>query len=408
MGDAMTLRLTVVCPYVPYPPDHGGKAEVWGRLQGMARLGAPAQLLCWSDHSLAADTLRTMEQTCVDVLVLQPRPILSALLAFRDPPRARRLMPSGSARARIISRVREFSPDLLLLEGWTAYRCADDLRQQTRTPLVYRSQNVEVDYWRAMFEASRGYTRIRLGPNTRRIARFERLVRLSADLVLDISNADRLRSKELAQEGNALVLPGTRLPIEVNCLNWSSRDIDVLFAGNLWAPNNVSGLVWFADHVMPLLARRRPSVRVVFAGSRPSAAVRYAAARCGIQVIANPPDLAALRSRARVLMNPQVQYGGLMQKMLDYLAHGSWIVSTTIGAAGLTGRLPGVVILRDEDATFAEALIACLEREPQEPKSAPLYLDAEFGESRLVRSLDEIATALSIGPPEEVPDENRD
>jgi len=308
----------------------------------------------------------------------------------------RRLTPVGSRIDALAQNVQEFAPDLLLMESWVAFRCAQELRKRARVPLVYRSQNVEVDYWRAMSSSVRGYSRMRLSANTRRIAAFEREVRLSADLVLDISENDRLRSEVLGQMGNARVLPGTRLPVSLSEPTYHSRDVDVLFAGNLWAPNNVSGLLWFIRDVMPALLRRRPDIRVTFAGARPTSELREAAAQCGIAVIADPEDLQSLRSRARVLVNPQCAYGGLMQKMLDYFAHGAWIVSTTVGAAGLTGRLPSALMLEDEPDGFADAVIRCLERAPHDPLSAARYLNVEFGQERLARSLEEIAVALSI------------
>ena len=306
-------------------------------------------------------------------------------------------MPSPRDWIGLLDRVRRFGPGLVLLDNWPAFPFARRLSEALGRPLVYRSQNVEVDYWRGMVGTAHGLRRARLSVNARRIGRLERDVRSVASVVLDISEEDRVRSAALGQEGRSVVLPGTRLPRHVLHVPWEQRDIDVLFAGNLWAPNNVHGLAWFFERVLPAAVSKAPGLRVAVAGARPTPEVRAAALRLGVACYADPPELEGLRSRARVLMNPQLQYGGLMQKMLDYLSHDSWIVTTGVGAAGLTGELPASVCVRDDPEGFAAELVA-RSADPTVPSGAGAsYLEREFGVTRLRESIARIVAATAGG-----------
>src|SRR5215831_13735804 len=69
-----SLKLTVVHHEFPYPPTHGGKADVWSRLVGLRRLGIRVQLVCWHEGPAPTDPhVDILRETTTELIRLTPR-----------------------------------------------------------------------------------------------------------------------------------------------------------------------------------------------------------------------------------------------------------------------------------------------------------------------------------------------
>lgn len=315
------LRLTVLHHEFPFPPNHGGKADVWSRLVRLRRLGARIQLVCWNEgpEPTAAD-LDVVREIAPELIRLTPRSRWLALRELRYPPRVRRFVPSEREYREVRAKIGDFTPRLLMLDGWPAYLTGARLSAELSIPLTYRSQNVEHEYWRNQSDIATGLQRVRLRVTARRMAALERQIRRDASVVLEISAEDADRTRALGWEGRSVVLPPTWLAEPCESLKWDERDIDVLFVGNLWTPDNVDGLLWFFNRVLKNLKRRAPGARVVVAGSRPSARFRGVCESRDVTCLANPAEVQSLYARAKVLINPQLRGSGVSIKMLEFLA----------------------------------------------------------------------------------------
>src|SRR5882724_13726755 len=81
------LRVTVIHHEFPYPPIHGGKADVWSRLVGLRRLGVQIQLVCWHERSQPTTTdLGIVQEITPNLICLTPGSRWSALSELRYPP----------------------------------------------------------------------------------------------------------------------------------------------------------------------------------------------------------------------------------------------------------------------------------------------------------------------------------
>lgn len=376
------MRLTVIAHESPYPPVHGGRADVWHRLVALRDLGHPAQLVFWHDAHLTADESSTLASASAGLVQLRQRPRWEAALELRYPPRVRRFVPRASEWERALSAIRSFGPSALLLENWPAYLFAGRLSAVLGVPLIYRAQNVETDYWRGQVAAAGGLRKLRLALTASRIARLEQEIRTSSAAVLDISQADFERARELRWAGAVHeVLRPTWNPGPSGCARASST-IDVLFVGNLWTPNNLAGVAWLLDEVLPRLRTQRPGLRVTIAGSGPSAPLLERCRAAGVICIPDPADLKPLYDTARVLVNPQRAGGGVSIKMIEFLVQECHVVSTSSGVMGLPRPLPLRVRVADDPARFAGAILEAVQATvPEDERDA--YVRRHFGAERL-------------------------
>ncbi|MDR3764901.1 MAG: glycosyltransferase family 4 protein [Acidobacteriota bacterium] len=140
----------------------------------------------------------------------------------------------------------------------------------------------------------------------------------------------------------------------------------IVFAGSLrWYPNQ-SALMHFGRAIWPLLRQRRPEIRFIVAGQYPPEfLVKWAHNIPGIEFVPNPLDIRPMIARGAVYVCPMLDGGGSRLKMLDAMAMGKAIVSTTMGAEGLRYEDGRHMRIADRPEDFAGAVLRLLEDRAQ-------------------------------------------
>jgi glycosyltransferase involved in cell wall biosynthesis len=128
----------------------------------------------------------------------------------------------------------------------------------------------------------------------------------------------------------------------------------LVFAASLrWYPN-ISGILFFAREIWPILKQKCPGIRLYLAGRSPApAVVQLAQSDPAIELIVNPADIRPWIWKAAVFVCPIIDGGGTRLKILDALAMGKAVVSTTIGAEGLDVKPGEHLLVADKPADFA-------------------------------------------------------
>ena len=109
----------------------------------------------------------------------------------------------------------------------------------------------------------------------------------------------------------------------------------LLFVGSMDYYANVDAVTGFVREVWPELSKRNPGLTFVIAGSKPTAAVR-ALASDRVRVTGTVDDIRPFYRTATVVVVPLRVGGGTRLKILEAMAAGVPVVSTRLGAEGLT------------------------------------------------------------------------
>ena len=135
----------------------------------------------------------------------------------------------------------------------------------------------------------------------------------------------------------------------------------IVFAGGLsWYPN-VSGIQYFARDIWPLLKKQCPGIRWYLAGRSPAESViRVAKSDPDIELIPDPEDIRPWIGKGAVFICPIIDGGGTRLKILDALAMGKAVVSTSIGIEGLDARPDVGVLVADKPQDFATEVARAL------------------------------------------------
>lgn len=129
----------------------------------------------------------------------------------------------------------------------------------------------------------------------------------------------------------------------------------VLFVGNFTHLPNRDAALWLAREIMPAVRQRQPGARLRIVGSSPPREVTALAGN-GVEVIADAPNIEEHVEAAAVVMAPVRSGGGMRIKVLEALARGKAVVTTSRGAEGYTEFEPEPpLVIADDPEAIASA-----------------------------------------------------
>ena len=192
-----------------------------------------------------------------------------------------------------------------------------------------------------------------------RLSALERRLMPRADAIVTCSQVDASRLRGKALPSQLRVLPNcTTTAVEPFA---PSRGHELVFVGTMSYPPNEEGVLYFCEKVLPAIRARVPDVTFSIVGKTPSPAVRDLAARFAhVRVTGEVDDVRPYLERAAVAVVPLLSGGGTRLKILEAMAAGRAVVSSSIGAEGLELRHGTDVLLADAPTDFAAACVSVL------------------------------------------------
>jgi glycosyltransferase involved in cell wall biosynthesis len=133
----------------------------------------------------------------------------------------------------------------------------------------------------------------------------------------------------------------------------------VLFFGAINYYPNTDGLLFFLREAWPLLRQRRPSARLRIVGPKPPPIIANWNDP-SVQVVGYVDDVRAEIARAAVIVAPLRIGGGTRLKVVEAMALGKAIVSTTLGAEGIDALHERDILIADDGEGLATQLARVL------------------------------------------------
>ena len=128
---------------------------------------------------------------------------------------------------------------------------------------------------------------------------------------------------------------------------------------------NIAGVCSLVKDILPLIWQKRPTVRLIIAGGDPPASIRRLAGDPRIEVTGYLPDLRPAIAQAQIAVCPLPYAVGMQYKVLEAMALGTPVVASIPAAAGLQAIAGRDLLVADEPANFAAAVLGLLEDQTQ-------------------------------------------
>ncbi len=139
---------------------------------------------------------------------------------------------------------------------------------------------------------------------------------------------------------------------------------DVLFMGRMDYHANIDAASYFVKNTWPLIHARQPELRLVIAGAQPAKPI-LALREQGITVTGTVDDVRPFYQSALTSVVPLRVGGGTRLKVLEAMAAGTPVVSTTLGAEGLAVTPGKDIVIADSPEAMADAVLGLQDESPQ-------------------------------------------
>ena len=133
-----------------------------------------------------------------------------------------------------------------------------------------------------------------------------------------------------------------------------------MFVGKMDYRPNVDAVVWFVDAVLPLVRSVVPGFELSIVGRDPVPRVRALARRPGVRVVGRVHDTVPYLHGSAVAVVPLRAGSGSRLKVLEAMATGTPLVSTTIGVEGLDVEPGRHFVAADGPVEYADAIVDLL------------------------------------------------
>ena len=171
--------------------------------------------------------------------------------------------------------------------------------------------------------------------------------------LLAASGKDARRIRHISPSSKVLVYP--------NSIPWMPQpprpeENVMVFSGNLEYHPNIAAVRYFHDEIWPELRANWPALVWRLIGKNPEAVAGIVAGDNRIELLGPVDDAVLELARARVAIVPLLAGSGTRIKIIEAWAAGTPVVSTTIGAEGLSARGGEHLLLADRPKDFAAAV----------------------------------------------------
>ena len=357
--DGRPLNVLFVSPYPIEPPIHGGGVFMNQTVRHLARQSR-LHLLCLLDQPDDLETNQKLREVCASA---------EFMIRWKEPSSGIGSLTPHAAR-------KFYHPDLLWKIHRILFEQNIDILQLDYTQLAgyapdfHRIATFLFEHDVLFQSIARSIKRqrslgawLQYGHEYLRALRFERRALGRFDAVQACTIVNRQHLESFAWNA-APVVEGLRAGIDVDRYRYveEGREPDtVLFVGNFQHLPNQDGLRFFLTRVWPSVRKRRPQPRLVIVGAKAPPAFQKSVEQPGVEFAGRVLDIRQPFQRYAVFVCPVLVGSGVRVKLLEAFAAGIPVVSTSLGAEGLTNSDQPLFEQADKPDDFAARVLALLD-----------------------------------------------
>ncbi len=228
-------------------------------------------------------------------------------------------------------------------------------------PKVLTHHNIESQLMERRAEVEKSpLTRIYLSQQAKKLRSYEiaESPKFNTNIMMSQIDAQRLRQ----------MVPGIKTSVVVNGVDTEyfspksgHESPALIYIGGMNIFANKDAILYFLKEIWPLVKTRMPKVRFFAVGKNPpSQLLEMSNKDPQIQVAGYVDDVRPFLAKASVFIVPLRIGGGTRLKILDAMAMGKAVVSTSIGCEGIDVTPDKNILIADEPAVFAEKTLDLL------------------------------------------------
>jgi polysaccharide biosynthesis protein PslH len=356
------VRILQITNKMPFPPKDGGAIATLNISKGLARQGHDITILAMntSKHYVHPDELPhelTQQVTIKEVEVITDISFGAAIrnLIFSSKPYNAERFFNNRFNEELTGILKKDQFDIIQLEGLYLAFYIDTIRKYSRAKISLRAHNIEHEIWeRTAAQEKSLWKRFYFNILARRIKNFEINMLNKYDLLIPITERD---ANHYATFGNVKPTHVVPAGFELNSAIPHPEQIkfpSVFFIGTLdWFPNQ-EGLLWFLEKVWPLVLRNDKNMLISIAGrNAPRWFVNQLNKFPNVNFLGEIEDAHQFIAENAIMIAPLFSGSGMRVKIIEGMALGKTIITTTIGAEGIDVSNGENILIENDPEKFA-------------------------------------------------------
>lgn len=364
------MRILQLCNKLIYPPRDGGAIGIFNYTKAFSSLGCDVTLLAMntSKHYYDIKNLPEEVKKIADFIAVDVNTGINIFSALTNLLRNRsyhiaRFISSGY-NDKLIELLHQKEFDIIQLEGLPLSLYVETIRAFSSAKIVLRSHNIEHEIWERIAKNEKNiFKKWYLKILARQLRNYE-ISRLNKyDMLTSVTERDAQLFKSFGCKLPIHICPA---PYDETILKPDKSKMEfpsVFFIGALdWMPN-VEGLKWFLENVWQKIHEQFPDLKFYIAGrsiqkTKTLSPLLYGLP--GIVVAGEVENAYDFMNSKAIMVVPLLSGSGIRVKIIEGMALGKMIVSTSIGAEGIPCKDGQNILIADTPELFAEKIAKCI------------------------------------------------
>lgn len=369
------MKILQLCKKFPYPLKDGESIAVNSLSKALCELGCEITLLAMNTkkHYFQGDAQQIPEEiqhyAAIHSVVVDNRVKLLDAFSnlFSDDSYHISRFISLSFKDKLAQLLKEKEYDIIQLETPYLAPYIPLIRQYTEAPIAMRAHNVEHEIWQRITQNTSFFLKKwYLNHLTKKLKDYE-LAQLSYyDLLIAITQRDLNTFRALGFKKQGIVIP-IGLEMEQYLTRFSSfeQPLSISFIGALdWLPNQ-EGIKWFLEKVWAKASKKMPNVKLHVAGRNTPDWLSKMKQK-SIVVHGEVPNAIDFINAHSVMVVPLLSGSGMRAKILEGMALGKVVITTSLGLEGIPAKHGRQVLIADTPEAFVKQLVFCAQQPPRQ------------------------------------------
>lgn len=342
------MRILQIHNKIPFPPKDGGSIAVFNFTEGFAKANNKVDILAFNTnkHYVKIKDIETQIPENIRIIGvdintdISPLNALKNLLFSKLPYNAQRFI-NEDFNEELKNILNQNKYDIIQIEGLYMMPYINVIRKYSNAKISFRAHNIEHEIWEQTLKQEKSFLKkIYLKIIAKRMKKFELSFINKYDFLVPITERDANIFKTLGNNKKTMVSP-----TGVDALKYKSltertfENIKLFHLGSLdWTPNQ-EGIIWFLENICEEITKKNTKLTFSIAGrNAPEWLITKFKEYKNINYLGEIDDALQFLQSHDVMIVPLLSGSGMRIKIIEGMASGNIVLSTSKGAEGINGK----------------------------------------------------------------------
>ena len=249
--------------------------------------------------------------------------------------------------------------DFILMESVFLLPYVEAIKNNSNAKIILRSHNVEYEIWERIAKNSRNLPlKLYTSYLAKKLKKYELAHINDIDFLVTLTDRDLKKYSKNGYKGKSMVVPAGIIAENKKQKIEIKDNLEISFLGSLdWLPN-IEGLNWFVKNVWKEIVENIPESKLHVAGRNTPDTIKQMQNK-NLIVHGEVPDSKVFLSSFPIMIVPLLSGGGMRLKIMEALALGRVIITSSIGVEGIDAKDGKDVLIANTPKEFIDKIKFC-------------------------------------------------